>query len=282
MDYESFMNTSGFVDAHVHIKDPAALASVAEAGVTAVRDAGTKDGVALRAAAPGGPQVVSAGWALFKQGGYGSRLGAPVGSRDEAEAEIHKLRSAGAGIIKVMASGMVSLKNPGEITPGGFDRQELTFLVEEAGKSGVGVMAHANGESAIVNAAIAGVRSIEHGFFMTEQALTVMKDHQVFWVPTVGALRRAAEQSDIAHEVKIFIEDTIDGHLAMVRRAFERGVPLAIGTDAVLPDRRYRSFYEMELIYFRRAGIPDDEVLTIARDGGAKLLGIKNRGSSSK
>jgi imidazolonepropionase-like amidohydrolase len=274
MAHDPFKNASGFVDAHVHIRDLAGLAIVAGAGVIAVRDAGTKDGMALRADRQDVPRVISAGWALFKHGGYGARFGIPADSRDEVKAEIHRLRLAGAGIIKVMASGIVSLKEPGGITRGGFDRDELAFIVDEAGRNGLRVMAHANGEAAIVNAATAGVRSIEHGFFMTEQALMVMKDRQIFWVPTVGALRRAAEQSDIAHEVKIFIEDTVDEHLAMVRRAFERGVPLAIGTDAVLPDRRYSSFYEMELAYFRRAGIPDDEVLAIACDGGAKLLGI--------
>jgi imidazolonepropionase-like amidohydrolase len=76
------------------------------------------------------------------------------------------------------------------------------------------------------------------------------------------------------HEVKHFVERTIDAHLALVRMAFELGVPLAVGTDAVLPDRRYRSIYEAELTYLLRAGIPRDAVLTIACKGGKKLLGI--------
>ena len=123
----------------------------------------------------------------------------------------------------------------------------------------------------------AGVRSVEHGFFMTEQALDSLHANGVFWVPTVGALQRAAEQPDVGHEAKLFVERLIDEHLALVRKAFERGVPLAVGTDAVLPDRRYRSFYEAELIYLRRAGMSDDAVLAIACEGGKKLLGAKEK-----
>jgi imidazolonepropionase-like amidohydrolase len=274
MDHDHFKNASGFVDAHVHIRDLAGLAVIAEAGVIAVRDAGTKYGTALSSAGPDGPRVISAGWALFKHGGYGARFGMPAGSRDEIKTEINRLRSAGAGIIKVMASGIVSLKEPGEITRGGFDSDELAFIVDEAGRNGLPVMAHANGEAAIRNAASAGVRSIEHGFFMSDRALMIMRDHDVFWVPTVGALGRAAGQHDVAYKVKKFIDDTIDRHLTTVRKAFEQGVSLAIGTDCVLPDRHYREAYEAELAYFRRAGIPDDDVLAFAREGGMRLLGI--------
>jgi imidazolonepropionase-like amidohydrolase len=268
-----------FVDAHVHIKDVSGLDAVLAAGVRAVRDSGfrenTREGSRCAAAAKQGPVIVSARWAIYKKGGYGSAIGVPVESREEIASEIIRLAGAGAGIIKVMASGMVSLREPGEITSGGFSRDELRFIVETARTKGLEVMAHANGEAAIVNAAEAGVRSVEHGFFMTDRALESLRRNGVFWVPTVVALQRAAEQTDVGQEVKRFVERTIDEHLAMLRTAFERGVPLAVGTDAVLPDCRYRSVYEAELAFFRRSGIPGDAVLTIAGDGGKKLLGIK-------
>jgi hypothetical protein len=110
---------------------------------------------------------------------------------------------------------------------------------------------------------------------MTEQALDSLQANGVFWVPTVGALQRAAEQPDVGREVKLFVERTIDDHLVLVRKAFERGVPLAVGTDAVLPERRYRSFYEAELTYLLRAGIPRKAIRAIACEGGKKLLGEK-------
>lgn len=270
-----FMTGPGYVDAHVHLRDAVGLADIKNAGVVAVRDAGAKDGAGLRISGPDTPAVISAGWALCKRGGYGSLFGVSLESREQIAGEILKLKQAGAGIIKVIASGMVSLKRPGEITAGGFGREELRFIVETARKNGLEVMAHANGEAAIMNAAEAGVRSIEHGFFMTERALASLHANGVFWVPTAGALQRAADQPDAGHEAKLFVERMIDEHLALVRKAFERGVPLAVGTDAVLPERRYRSFYEAELAYLLRAGIPRDAVLTIAREGGKKLLEVK-------
>jgi imidazolonepropionase-like amidohydrolase len=267
-----------FVDAHVHIRDRSGLDAVLAAGVRAVRDSGfrenAREGNRLATVANTGLAVVSARWAIYKKGGYGAFFGVAVESREEIKAEIRKLRSAGAGIIKVMASGMVSLKDPGAITPGGFGPGDLRFIVEEAAQLGLSVMAHANGENAIRNAAEAGVRSVEHGFFMTRDALASMKAHRVFWVPTVGALVRAADTPAASPSVRDFVAATVRSHLEMVRQAFSTGVPLAIGTDCTLPDPRYQDAYEAELAYFRQAGIPGEDVCTIASEGGKALLGI--------
>ncbi len=265
----------GFVDAHVHISNIDALAQLAADGIVAVRDAGLrpdKDRLDAESAFKSAPvKVMSALWALYKKGGYGSLFGVAVENRDEIRAEIGRLKKAGADIIKVMASGAVSLKRPGTITPGGFDRCELKFIVEEAAGLGLGVMAHANGEPALLAAAEAGVRSVEHGFFMTERALGMMAGKEIRWTPTIGALARAAESS--SRETRKYVSDLIAGHLKMVRRAHEAGVPLAAGTDCVLPDPQYRKAYDAELSYLERAGIPLDEVMKIARDGGA-IMGL--------
>src|SRR5512145_1207348 len=108
----------GAIDAHVHLSEISGLAYAAAAGIAALRDAGTRNGVGLRAPLPAQPRLTSAGWALTTKGGYGASFGTAVGSRQEIKAEILRLRSAGAGIIKVMASGMVSLKEPRTISPG--------------------------------------------------------------------------------------------------------------------------------------------------------------------
>jgi imidazolonepropionase-like amidohydrolase len=269
---------SRYVDAHVHITHPDALRDLAAAGMSAVRDAGSKKGVGLlaeqRALNSRAPVVISAGRALSRQGGYGAFLGSPVSTQEEMAAEIHKLSNEGADIIKVIASGAVSFEQPGKITAGGFEADDIRFIVEEARRHGLTVMAHANGEKAIRAAAEAGVRSIEHGFFMTEAALDLLAKRKVFWVPTAGALRRAALWAEARPEVLAFIQQEIERHLVMLGKAFRIGVPLAVGTDCVLPDRRYRSYYDNELAFFRAASIPHDAVESIACEGGAKLLGI--------
>jgi hypothetical protein len=266
-----------YVDAHVHIRAASARVDIAKASVGAVRDAGTREGfgLGLRSERNGErPVIITAGRALVKTGGYGSNLGSPVEGRADIERAITGLAEAGAGVLKVVASGVVSLQRAGEVTPGGFDRGELRFIVETAGRHGLAVMAHANGAEVISDAAEAGVRSIEHGYFMTRDALAVMKANSVFWVPTVGALQRAAEFAGASDATRTIVAGTIDRHLEMVNAAFQLGVHLAIGTDCVLPDRRYGGCYQAELIYFRKAGIPNEEVERIAREGGRELLGL--------
>jgi Amidohydrolase family len=269
---------AGFVDAHVHVKDALGLDAVVKAGVLAVRDAGTKDRVRLvtgkTAPRSAAPVIVSAGWALWKKGAYGSIFGNPVETREEILSEILKLKRCGAGIIKVMASGMVSFKVPGTVTAGGFNKNEILFIVQAAATSGLRVMAHANGEHAIMDAAEAGVRSIEHGFFMSPRALDRMSEQSTFWVPTVGALKRAAESGTVSKETGDFVAGLIRSHLEMIRYAHDIGVPLAVGTDCVLPDPRYAEAYDAELAYFEQAGIPHGEVMKIASECGAELLGI--------
>jgi imidazolonepropionase-like amidohydrolase len=177
-------------------------------------------------------------------------------------------------LIKVVASGVVSLAEPEAVTSGGFGGDELRFIVDQAAGRGLGVMAHANGEQAVRDAVLAGVRSIEHGFFMTDDALAEMAKRRTFWVPTVGALRRAAEAAGPGEEMRRSIDRTIDRHLEMINKAFSLGVPLAVGTDAVLPDRQYGGWYQDELLWLRKAGIPEDAVHRIATEGGRTLLGI--------
>ena len=267
-----------FVDAHVHVEDARGLEAVNAAGVAAVRDAGTRNGAGLGISGTGGrgkkPLVVSAGRALSKEGGYGSHFGTPVGTRDEIKSEIDRLKKDGAGIIKIMASGIVSLRRPGSITTGGFTAEEIEYIVKEAAQLGLAVMAHANGESAVISAARAGVRSIEHGFFMTKKSLDAIAKAGTFWTPTVGALARASDSGAVSDEAKVYICGLIRTHLEMIGRAHSMGIPLAIGTDCVLPVREYEKAYAAELSFFEQAGLPRDIVLRIAADGGRKLLGI--------
>ncbi|NTW65687.1 MAG: hypothetical protein HGB21_05135, partial [Nitrospirae bacterium] len=108
----------------MHLTHAEALADLARAGIEAVRDAGTRQGLGLalkRSPGQGGlPRVITSGRALSKRGGYGAFLGTPVGTRQEITVEILKLRNDGADIIKIIASGVVSFELPGTVTPGGF------------------------------------------------------------------------------------------------------------------------------------------------------------------
>jgi imidazolonepropionase-like amidohydrolase len=269
----------GLIDAHVHISSSDGLADAVNAGVVGLRDAG----MAARAGAgnttfgpaPDGLTVVSAGWALYKSGGYGARFGVAVAEKDRIPSEVRRLADAGAGVIKVIASGMVSLRERDRITPGGFGPDELVQIVQEAGQYGLPVMAHANGASAIIACAEAGVRSVEHGFFMTERALEALAQAGCFWVPTIRALERAAEQSGVSEDLRSFVSGLVRQQQQMVRRAVGLGVRLAIGTDCTLPDKQYQREYRAEWDRFISAGLSAAEVAACATTNGCELLGVR-------
>ncbi len=278
MTLKTATGSPGFVDCHVHIRDTAGLEQLARAGIRAVREAGLRENAApagsLSPIQAGPVAVIRAGWALYKKGGYGSQFGVAVDSLEEIRTEILKLKKAGAGIIKAMASGIVDLTKPGSLTPGGFTEEELAIIVQESGRVGLHVMAHANGEEAITASARAGVRSVEHGFFMSRRSLEVMAEKGTFWTPTVGALARAADRGRVTAEGKAYVAQLIRSHQIMIQEAHTLGVALAVGTDCVLPDADYASAYRAELEYFEQAGLPADTVQAIASENGARLLGI--------
>lgn len=268
-----------FIDVHVHLKSADAFSDVARAGIAAVRDAGLKinaeRGILMTRSADSCPIVLSAGWAIYKNGSYGSILGIPVETRDDIKNEILRLKTAGAAIIKVVGSGIVDLEPPFGVTPGGFSGEELKYIVESAHDVGLEVMVHANGEDVILRAVEAGVRSVEHGFFMTERALELMADRHIFWVPTIGALARAADAHKQRAAAREYAHNIIAGHMTMIRKAFDYGVPLAVGTDSVLPDAKYQEYYKAELSYLESAGLRREDVLAIAIEGGRRLLEIQ-------
>ncbi len=109
---------------------------------------------------------------------------------------------------------------------------------------------------------------------MTARARDVLAKHGTFWTPTVGALARASDKSKVSAEVQRYVGSLIRSHQEMILRARALGIPLTIGTDFVLPGAGYEAAYHAELAYFEEAGLSRDAVLTIAREGGSKLLGI--------
>jgi hypothetical protein len=108
---------------------------------------------------------------------------------------------------------------------------------------------------------------------MSRRALEVLEKKSTFWVPTVGALKRAASGT-VSKETRDFVDSLIRSHLEMMLYAHGISVPLAVGTDCVLPDLEYRKKYDAELFYFQQAGIPLKDVITIACEGGTTLLGL--------
>ena len=240
----------------------------ARQGIFALWDMGSRDGVGLRLKKALGRledppiRLKSAGYALHKKGLYGGFLGRGVEGKKEIREAVAGIFREGGDFVKVVHSGIVSLKNPGRITSGGFTREELQCLVAEAQQYGLPVHCHVNSDPSIREAASFPISSIQHGFFISEETLHLLKEKNIQWTPTLYALDHLKHGLPAEHPGAI--EKIVEGHLESLSRAAQLGVRLVAGTDSgsqgVSPGR---SFLE-ELALFKKAGLSPEQILTAA------------------
>jgi imidazolonepropionase-like amidohydrolase len=226
-----------------------------ETGFTTVRDMGTYRAfvdLALRdAIARGdvlGPRVFGAGAYVTITGGGGAlnglapdillprdlRFGVADGA-DQVRQRVREIALYGADLIKVIATGafLTHRSDPGAEE---FTLDELAAAVSEAGKRGLRVAAHAHGAAGIKNAVRAGVVSIEHGTFLDEEGIRLMKERGTYLVADI--YNDDFISSEEAHKQgmpKEFLEKERDaGRIQRenFRRAVRAGVRIAYGTDA--------------------------------------------------
>jgi imidazolonepropionase-like amidohydrolase len=224
-------------------------------GITTVRDAGGADlGVAqaVRDGLIAGPRMQIAISMLSQTGGHGDgwhvcgsemplmgpHPGRPrtiVDGADEMRRTVRQLLRAGADVLKVATSGGVLSARDDPRHPH-FRPAELDVLVEEAEAAGVAVMAHAQGAEGIKAAVRAGIRSIEHGIFLDDEAIDLMLERGTWLVPTLAAPRAVlaavaagASLPDAVIEKARAVQAV---HDESVTRAVAAGVKVAMGTDS--------------------------------------------------
>ena len=229
-------------------------------GVTTVREAGGSDLGVKEAQEKGlieGPRMQISIAILSQTGGHGdgwhvcgARMpmeldpypGMPdnvVDGPDEMRRKVRELVRAGADVIKVCTSGGV-LSPRTDPQHAHFKADELDVLVAEATGAGRFVMAHAQATSGIKNAIRAGIRSIEHGVYLDDEAIQMMLDAGTYLVPTLVAPLGVLDAADQGVELPQMIIDkaraVVDVHQESFRRAIEAGVTIAMGTDSgVMP-----------------------------------------------
>ena len=125
-----------------------------------------------------------------------------------------------------------------------------------AHSEGYSVMVHVNGADTIRAAALAGADSVEHGYFADQDALDIMAEKQILWVPTLSAVKAFIGREGVDRAVA---ERTLEEQLSCLARARELGIPVAAGSDcgAVGVPHGEGSRREYELL--ARAGFTDDE-----------------------
>lgn len=271
-----------------------------EAGVTFVRDLcgadrGLRDGIA--AGLIPGPTLQISVVLICQTGGHGDAYlggagleatlvppypGRPPYLVDGPESMRHVVRAtlrAGADWIKLATTGgLVSEHDEplvAELTP-----EEIAVAVFEGERKGKPVSAHAYGGKGLSNAVEAGVRSIEHGGFLTEEQAQLMAERGCFLVPTLSAMRDCLRWAEEGVLTPAQCRKILDFGLEMgecVRIAKEYGVPLACGTDYI--DRGQHGRNLEELVLMHRAGLTVEETLLAATVGGARLCGVdRDRG----
>ncbi|MFA5353998.1 MAG: amidohydrolase family protein [Thermodesulfovibrionales bacterium] len=265
-----------FEDSHIHFtlegRPPAeggALSGIRESllscGITSVREMGHKTGIGLEAkkSAEGTPlRIKASGIALYKKGTYGVFLGKAVEKQGQIPGMIREIAEAGADILKVVNSGIVSPRGEGMVTPGGFSSEEMRIIGDEARERGLEIACHVNGDRAIRDAVLAGVSSVEHGFFVSTETLMLMQEKGVSWTPTAYAL--SAISSFIPETEQESLERIISQHLSAINMAASIGVRLRVGTDSGSKGVPHGKAFIRELRMFQKAGLTLKEILAAA------------------
>ena len=173
--------------------------------------------------------------------------------------KVRELIRAGADVIKVCTSGGV-LSPRDDPRHGHFRDDELDVLVAEATAAGKWVMAHAQATDGIKAAVRAGIRSIEHGIYLDDEAIEMMLERGTYLVPTLVAPTGVLEAADRGVKVPQYAIDktkmVIDVHRDSISRAIAAGVKVAMGTDSgVTPHgQNLRELEQMVAVACRRRG----------------------------
>ncbi|HXI81332.1 MAG TPA: amidohydrolase family protein [Verrucomicrobiae bacterium] len=263
-------------------------------GITNVRDAGGADLGIKQAVADGliaGPRLQISIVMLSQTGGHGDdwypsgaevpfigphpgRPSGVVDGVDEVRRKVRELHRAGADVIKVATSGGV-LSARDDPRHAHFRPAELEALVEEATAAGMFVMAHAQGADGIKNAVRAGIRSIDHGIYLDDEAIELMRARGTWFVPTLVAPQGVLDAVDAGISLPAAVIDkarmVVDIHKAAFRHAVEAGVRIAMGTDSGVTPHGH-NLRELELM--ADGGMAPGAVLEATTRSAAQLMGI--------
>lgn len=302
----------GLIDAHAHITglslSPKNLASPAAdlvvaaanylrnsllAGFTTIREAGGADYSIAHLLSQGtivGPRLFYSGRALTQTGGGAdfrtpieltdpcghvsplSVMSVIVDGVDQVRAAAREELRRGATQIKVFASGGVVFPAEGHPTQYEFSDPELAAIVEEARARGTYVMAHIYTDEGVRRCLKAGVRSIEHGNFMTEETVARLAEHGAFLDPTFISLVQRVEtaaEMGLSRAIVDNLERTIEKGKQVYNWAKRHQVPIALGTDLWGPEAQKSQLREFAV---RREFDSPPDIVRSATAINAELL----------
>src|SRR6202795_1614669 len=267
------------------------------AGFTTLRDVGSHDFIdvglrnAIRNGEVRGPRMLVSVHAIGSTGGhcdetgyrsgvFGHETGPEQGVANGPDQMRYAVRLAhkyGADVIKTCASGGV-LSLADDVDTPQLTQEELNALIDEAHALKRKVAAHAHGAEAAKRAIRAGVDSIEHGSFLDDEALDMMKQHGTYYVPTLMALQGLSEQMQsgmyIPPAIRLKAEQAMSSLHKTFQKALAKNIKIGLGTDAaVYPHgRNGEEFHQMVDL-----GMKPVDALKAGTSVDAELLGLADK-----
>ena len=281
---------SGFIDAHTHIRSLSSAKRALESGVTTVRSASTPNyqdvniRELVKSGALSGPDMVAPG--VFDTPNLGEtvladpRLAAlmnGVNSEEELRMLVRINADRGVDFIKTRGTERAGLPNtdPRKQT---YTQTQLTAIVDEARKHNIPVMAHAHGDEGGYAAVAAGVRSIEHGTYLSEKTLKLMKQKGTYLVPTFTTVVDLTEPGGDYDNPVLFIrgQHMLSALEKTVKRAYEMEIKIVTGADTGYGPISVTRV-GMESANFVKLGMKPMDAIRSATSVGAELLQISDR-----
>lgn len=282
----------GLIDAHTHIATLRALRTALESGVTTVRSSGVSNYVdvgmreLVKQGAVAGPDVLAAGYhvrpsvaeeAFFDHPGLAGLMRGGITSTDAMRRMVQANLSRGVDWIKVLATeraGTAETDPRKQV----YTEAELKVVVDEAATKGIPVQAHAHGAEGALAAVKAGVRSIEHGTYLSDEALQMMKERGTFFVPTYATVIDLVEPGGDYDNRDLHLRGThmIARLEETVKRAHKAGVKLVTGADTSYGPGSVTRIAR-EIAELARMGVPPLAALQAATTRAAELLRLEKQ-----
>jgi len=226
------------------------------AGFTTVRDVDSRTGLGLRKAVKegsiNGPRIHTSHRAIYQTGGHGDAHYLPYewvkewnpygpalcDGADECRKEARKRIRNGVDLIKIGTTGGV-LSEKDHPNQSQMTDDEIAVITQEAHRVGIPVAAHAQGAEGVKNALRNGVDTIEHGIYLDQEGIDLLLETDGTLVPTLAIVHRILENGE-EHGIPEFglqkAADAMEAHVDSIKRAYEAGVRVALGTDFTGPE----------------------------------------------
>lgn len=283
----------GLIDAHTHIADLAAARAALASGVTTARNMGVPHfvDIGMRQLHRNGrtdlPEMLSAGYHLYPQPAEGLFLDFPqfhdllagLGGAENLRRVTRAQIERGVDFIKVNATDRAG-QPQSDPRKQLFSEAELTAIVEEARRANIFVAAHAHGDEGALAAVRAGVRSIEHGTYLSEATLDEMKRRGTYLTPTIATMAEMLEPRNGA-TLQLRGKHMVPRLREATAQAQRKGVKLLAGTDT---DYGANSNFRLahELMEMQASGVTPMAALQAATSVAAECFGLAQRTGAIK